>query len=132
MFFQYFFALVAFHKLLMCAKVALHPALQACQQVLYLASGFGVDDALVLDLRKYSSGLRSVYLSFMYFACCHPVTEHLDQISERHFDRADYAGFKAIIRPVFIMMLVAPFVVHPGGRITVLSRSPSFGLLFPL
>ncbi len=53
------------------------------------------------------------------FARGHTVTEHFDHKTDRHFYRADGTCGRVIVAPIFKMMTVTTFVVHPGQRISI-------------
>lgn len=60
-----------------------------------------------------------VFILHIYFACRHAVAKHLYQVFERHFDGTEDTGGRIVISPIFIVMLVSPFVVHPSCGITI-------------
>ena len=54
-----------------------------------------------------------VILSLIDFACRYTVTEHLFDVSQRHFDRlVEFSGWIDVV-PIFKVVAVAAFVVHP-------------------
>jgi len=79
-----------------------------------------MDDAPALGSEKVLKGAAVCILIFQIdLACRNPVAKHFNQIIHGHFDRGDCSRYQAVVRPVFIMMFVSSFVVHPGFGIAV-------------
>ena len=55
--------------------------------------------------------------SAIYLACSNSVQKHLHHIIDRHFHSFEHGTMRSVINPVFIMMLIAPFMMQPGRRI---------------
>ena len=80
-----------------------------------------MDDTGGLSAHKIvKRGLVGVVFALVYLACGHSVTEHLDNIFKRHFDRLHPSSRRLVVGPIFKMVPVSALVVHPGGRIPVL------------
>ena len=63
--------------------------------------------------------LVGVIFALIYLACGNSVANHFDDVSERHFYRTHFAFYGIIVSPVFKVMLVSAFVMHPCKRISV-------------
>ena len=91
------------------------------QHILQLPLGFqmhqGLFPALLIILQ---CGAVPIVLSLIYNTGCPPVHDHLHKILPGHFHRFILSGFIAQICPVFIMMTVAAFVVHPCFTVALL------------
>ena len=84
----------------------------------------------ILKIRQRTSPV--VLLFFINFACRHTVTKHLRQIAYRHFHRLYLFVSGVIIAPVFKVMPISSFVVHPRQRIAQILSFRFIGAAIPL